>query len=139
MAGCQSRSESSGDRKPSHQNPPWRILQVHRTGINLYHKLVRLISDSVFSGCKRLASIGIHRSVTRIGNGAFHGCANLTTVSKGLIYPQCVFQAGVTISEYKTRLIHYQDFGGRKRSSILKAVTHSQSACFHSFSGEFAG
>ena len=38
------------------------------------------IGNEAFRGCENLSSIEIPDSVTRIGRGAFHGCASLETI-----------------------------------------------------------
>ena len=46
-------------------------------------KLVTDIGDNAFWGCRNLTSVTIGNSVTSIGRGAFNGCTSLTSVTIG--------------------------------------------------------
>ena len=69
---------------------------------------VTSIGNSAFYGCSDLTSINIPNSLTSIGNSAFYGCSGLTSI---------------TIPEFVTNIGEKAFFGAKLRNIVIKAKT----------------
>jgi hypothetical protein len=68
---------------------------------------VASIGDSAFEGCTNLTSVTIPASVTNIGQAPFEGCSALTAISVNTNNLDFTSVAGVLFNENKTAVIEY--------------------------------
>jgi hypothetical protein len=84
---------------------------------------ITAIGDGAFSGCENLTSINIPSSVTAIGDWAFAGCGNLTNITVDNRNSSYSNIDGILFDKNKTTIVKYPE--GKKASaySIPSSVT----------------
>jgi len=100
------------------------VYPAGKTGAFIIPINVTNIGDNAFSGCANLTSVTIPDSVTNIGNYAFFGCTSLTSVTfKGLISSFNVYAFGSLRGDYDLRNVYLGKDGG---PGIYKRATGSE-------------
>jgi Flp pilus assembly protein protease CpaA len=78
-----------------------------KTGSYNIPNSVTTIGDMAFWGCSNLTSITIPNSVTNIGNEAFYGCISLTSITVSSGNTAYASEDGVLFNKSKTGIIQY--------------------------------
>jgi len=91
---------------------------------------VTKIGDGAFAGCAKLTSVTIPKSVASIGYGAFTGCANLKTISVSSNNKDFSSSDGVLFNKDKTTLIAYPIGKTASSVTIPSSVTNISDGAF---------
>jgi len=88
------------------------------------------IGNSAFSGCTNLTSVTIGNSVTSIGNSAFYNCTSLTAINVDAGNSAYSSENGVLFNKDKTTLIQYPAAKTGSTFSIPDSVTSIGDSAF---------